>query len=110
MALRTIGAENFDAVVCGDEVARTKPDPTPVRDRGRRSRGRAAPVRGHRGLADRHRQRARGGCAVIGVPHHVPLADLGVALRDSLLDVDLDLLRRTAHLRPAWFTPSVDCN
>jgi len=28
-ALRTIGAEHFDVVVCGDEVTRTKPDPEP---------------------------------------------------------------------------------
>jgi HAD superfamily hydrolase (TIGR01509 family) len=29
VALRTIGPENFDAVVCGDEVTRTKPHPEP---------------------------------------------------------------------------------
>jgi HAD superfamily hydrolase (TIGR01509 family) len=29
VALDTLGRENFDAVVCGDEVARTKPHPDP---------------------------------------------------------------------------------
>ncbi|KUL39574.1 HAD family hydrolase [Actinoplanes awajinensis] len=29
LALKTLGAENFDVVVCGDEVARQKPDPEP---------------------------------------------------------------------------------
>lgn len=29
MALETIGRDHFDVVVCGDDVARTKPDPEP---------------------------------------------------------------------------------
>ncbi|MFC7530778.1 HAD family hydrolase [Actinoplanes sp. GCM10030250] len=29
VALKTLGAENFDVVVCGDEVTRPKPDPEP---------------------------------------------------------------------------------
>ncbi|MFI1988700.1 HAD family hydrolase [Actinoplanes sp. NPDC020271] len=29
VALKTLGAENFDVLVCGDEVARPKPDPEP---------------------------------------------------------------------------------
>src|SRR4051794_15811981 len=31
VALKTIGQENFDVVVCGDEVAMPKPDPEPYR-------------------------------------------------------------------------------
>lgn len=29
IALETIGAQNFDVIICGDEVQRTKPDPQP---------------------------------------------------------------------------------
>jgi HAD superfamily hydrolase (TIGR01509 family) len=31
VALETLGRENFDVIVCGDEVAVPKPDPTPYR-------------------------------------------------------------------------------
>jgi HAD superfamily hydrolase (TIGR01509 family) len=97
VALRGLGAARFDAVVCGDEVARPKPYPDPYLA--------AAAVLGVEpsrcvaiedsptGLAS-----ARGaGCAVIAIPNDLPLGGddlVGVTLRPSLLDVDLPLLHR----------------
>jgi HAD superfamily hydrolase (TIGR01509 family) len=92
-----IGPSRFDAVVCGDEVARPKPFPEPYLA--------AAALLGlppsrcvaiedsPTGLAS-----ARGaGCAVIAIPNDVPLSEDDVAsvtVRPSLLDIDLALLQR----------------
>ncbi|HSV67355.1 MAG TPA: HAD family phosphatase [Mycobacteriales bacterium] len=73
VALRTIGAENVDAVVAGDEVRHNKPHPE--------SYLRAAGLLGLRpadclavedspaGIASAE----AAGCAVLAVPHHVPV-------------------------------------
>jgi HAD superfamily hydrolase (TIGR01509 family) len=99
VALPTLGRENFDAVVCGDEVARTKPDPAPylaaaaaldvdpadcvvIED---------SPAGVASGLA--------AGCIVVAVPHHVPLTGPGVLMLDSLVEADLSVLRDFADGR-----------
>lgn len=93
-ALDTIGAHYFGALVCGDDIARTKPDPAPYR--------RAAELLGvaadrcvaiedsPTGLAS-----ATGaGCVVLGVPSEVDLTGIpGVTLVDSLTGVDVPYLR-----------------
>ncbi|MET8150132.1 HAD family hydrolase [Actinoplanes sp. NPDC049668] len=89
VALDTLGRENFDVVVCGDEVSAPKPDPAPYRT--------AAGLLGvdiaecvaiedsPTGLASA----VASGAAVLAVPAELELpATDGVHLRDSLEDVD----------------------
>ncbi len=96
VVLRTMGAERFDFTVCGNEVARTKPYPDPYR-----TAAAALGVEPHRcvviedspvGLASGR----AAGCRLLAVPNDVTLTPddlVGAALRESLLEVDLDLLR-----------------
>jgi HAD superfamily hydrolase (TIGR01509 family) len=93
VALGTLGAHNFDAVVCGDDVPRTKPDPAPYLaaaaslgvDPARCVAVEDSPA----GVAS-----ALGaGCAVLAVPHEVEIVGADVRVVDSLVEVDLDLLR-----------------
>ena len=83
VALDTLGRENFDAVVCGDEVSAPKPDPAPYRT--------AADLLGVKiedsptGMASA----VASGAAVLAVPAELELpATDGVHLRDSLVGVD----------------------
>jgi HAD superfamily hydrolase (TIGR01509 family) len=93
VALGTLGAENFDVVVCGDEVAAPKPDPTPylmaARSLGVPAAACVAVEDSPPGVASA----LAAGMAVVAVPDAVPvpLAD-GVHLVPSLTGVDLDLL------------------
>jgi HAD superfamily hydrolase (TIGR01509 family) len=93
VALDTVGRHNFDVVVCGDEVRRTKPDPAPYLAAAR-ALGVApgACVAIEDSPAGVVSARAAG-CAVIAVPHEVELTDVDGVLLASLLDVDLALLR-----------------
>jgi len=89
VALDTLGRENFDVVVCGDEVSAPKPDPAPYR--------RAADLLGVKieecvaiedsptGMASA----VASGAAVLAVPAELELpATDGVHLRDTLEGVD----------------------
>ena len=85
VALETLGRENFDVVVCGDEVAGPKPDPAPYRTAADAARRADRGLRRHRGLADRGGQRAglrRGGAGRAG--RAGAAATDGVHLRDTL--------------------------
>ncbi|MBG6137620.1 HAD family hydrolase [Longispora fulva] len=93
VCLDTLGRENFDVVVCGDEVPETKPDPAPYLraaellgvDPGRCVAIEDSPT----GVASA----VAAGCAVLAVPCEVPLAGLGATVADSLVGVDLPFLR-----------------
>lgn len=97
----TIGVENFDVTICGDEVGRNKPDPEPYRtavDRlSSRTRLCLAIEDSATGVAA-----ARGaGVPVLAVPSEVPLTPAaGVTLMDSLTEVDLSVLE-SVH-RNGW--------
>lgn len=94
VALLTIGAANFDVLVCGDEVPDSKPHP------GHYLAATAAlgvdPVRcvaiedSPAGVASA----LSAGCVVLAIPNEVEFADLdpAVHVRPSLLDVDVTLL------------------
>jgi HAD superfamily hydrolase (TIGR01509 family) len=99
VALDTLGRENFDVVVCGDEVRTPKPDPEPYL--------RAAALLGvaieacvaiedsPTGLASA----LASGAAVLAVPAEVELPETdGVHLRESLEGIDLEFL---ANLIPS---------
>lgn len=90
IAIETAGRHNFDVVVCGDEVARTKPDPEPYQ--------RAASLLGvHIGDCVAIEDSPTGvasaraaGARVLAIPHHVPLTPAErVTLRSTLEGVTL---------------------
>ncbi|MFI5935442.1 HAD family hydrolase [Actinoplanes sp. NPDC051494] len=89
VALDTLGRENFDAVVCGDEVSAPKPDPAPYRTAagllGVAITDCVAIEDSPTGLASA----LAAGAAVLAVPAELelPPAD-GLHLRDTLVGVD----------------------
>lgn len=100
--LRTVGAENFDAVVCGDDVARAKPDPLPYLTAaqllGVDPQGTVAIEDSPTGTASA----AAAGCTVVAVRGQVNVSTVaGYVIVDSLTGVDLALLRQVAAERPA---------
>ncbi|MFY1692365.1 HAD family hydrolase [Plantactinospora sp. WMMB782] len=93
IALETLGRDTFDVVVCGDEVAATKPDPEPYLTAARLL---GVPISRCVAIEDSPAGVASAlaaGAAVLAVPHAVPIdpAD-GVRLLETLAGVDLDLL------------------
>jgi HAD superfamily hydrolase (TIGR01509 family) len=100
VALATIGSTNFDVVVCGDEVDRTKPHPEPYLtaattlgvDVARCVAIEDSPT----GVASAR----AAGCVVVAVPCEVALTDPGgVVLVDSLEELDVAALRRLVSSR-----------
>jgi HAD superfamily hydrolase (TIGR01509 family) len=94
VALATLGRSNFDALICGDEVSDPKPHPAHYLA-GAAAFG-ASPAEcvaiedSPIGIASAR----AAGCAVLAIPNEVALPPMdGVAVRASLLDVDLSLLR-----------------
>ena len=89
VALKTIGAENFDAVVCGDEVTTPKPDPEPYR---RAAELLGVPIERCVAIEDSPSGMASAlasGAAVLAVPAELELPPTdGVHLRSSLVGVD----------------------
>jgi HAD superfamily hydrolase (TIGR01509 family) len=100
--LRTVGRENFDVLVCGDDVVRAKPDPLPYLT--------AAALLGvdpHETVAIEDSptgtaSAAGAGCTVLAVPSEVPVSTVaGYVIMESLAGVDLSMLRQLAATRPA---------
>ncbi|MFS8480019.1 MAG: HAD family phosphatase [Micromonosporaceae bacterium] len=95
VALRTLGRENFDAVVCGDEVTLGKPHPEPYLTAAKlldAPIGRCVAIEDSpTGVASARAAGAR----VLAVPCEVDLSHLdGVAHAPSLVDVDVAYLSR----------------
>ncbi len=94
VALKWIGAEFFDATVCGDEVAHNKPHPDPYERAawllGVDPTGCVAVEDSPTGVASA----VAAGCTVIVVPAEVPV-EPGERriIRDALVGVDVDYLR-----------------
>ena len=89
VALRTIGAENFDAVVVGDEVKAPKPDPEPYVTAAKLL---GVPINECVAIEDSPTGVASAlasGAAVLAVPAELELPPTdGVHLRESLVGVD----------------------
>jgi beta-phosphoglucomutase-like phosphatase (HAD superfamily) len=95
VALRTIGRDNFAAVVAGDEVDETKPHPLPYLTAaallGVEVRRCVAVEDSPNGVASAR----AAGAAVLAVPNDVDLpAQPGVTVVGSLVEVDLGFLVR----------------
>ncbi|MFY1631978.1 HAD family hydrolase [Solwaraspora sp. WMMB335] len=93
VALATLGRHNFDVVVCGDEVAATKPDPAPylaaVAALGVPVAACVAIEDSPAGVASAH----TAGVTVLAVPDGARLAvPAGVTVRSSLTGVSLSML------------------
>ncbi|GAA0745143.1 HAD family phosphatase [Dactylosporangium roseum] len=94
VALVTIGADNFDAVVAGDEVDQTKPHPMPYLTAARLVGADPTRCVAVEDSPNGVRSARAAGCAVLGVPCEVDLDAEGVTLVGSLLDVDVDYLHK----------------
>ncbi|MFC0527815.1 HAD family hydrolase [Phytohabitans kaempferiae] len=93
VALKTLGRDNFDVVVAGDEVRAPKPDPEPYRTAARLL---GVPIERCVAIEDSRAgvtSALAAGAAVLGVPSEVPLDPCeGLHLLESLAGVDLTLL------------------
>jgi HAD superfamily hydrolase (TIGR01509 family) len=93
VALKTLGAENFDVIVCGDEVGRPKPDPEPYRTAADLL---GVPISSCVAIEDSPSGVASAfaaGAAVLAVPAELELAPVdGVHLRSTLTGVDITFL------------------
>ncbi|BEL02357.1 HAD family phosphatase [Actinoplanes sichuanensis] len=89
VALRTLGPENFDVVVCGDEVERPKPDPEPYRTAAGLL---GVPISACVAIEDSPSgvaSAAAAGAVVLAVPAELELTPVdGVHLRSTLTGVD----------------------
>jgi HAD superfamily hydrolase (TIGR01509 family) len=96
VALLSIGAHYFDAVVAGDEVSNVKPHPEPYETAARLLgvtdiRRCVAIEDSPTGVASAR----AAGCVVLAVPSETELSDVdGVTVVDSLASVDLTYLRK----------------
>ncbi|BCJ40369.1 haloacid dehalogenase [Actinoplanes ianthinogenes] len=93
VALKTLGAENFDVLICGDEVARPKPDPEPYLTAAGLL---GVPIGACVAIEDSPSGVASAvaaGATVLAVPSDVTLPSTdGIHLRSSLSGVDLEFL------------------
>ncbi|MEV4708077.1 HAD family phosphatase [Actinoplanes sp. NPDC049316] len=89
VALDTLGRENFDVVVCGDEVPAPKPDPAPYRTAAELL---GVPIADCVAIEDSPTGMASAiasGAAVLAVPAELELPPTdGVHLRETLVGVD----------------------
>jgi HAD superfamily hydrolase (TIGR01509 family) len=93
VALKTLGRENFDVIVCGDEVGRPKPDPEPYRTAAALL---GVPIGSCVAIEDSPSgvaSASAAGAAVLAVPAELELAPVdGVHLRTTLTGVDIAFL------------------
>jgi HAD superfamily hydrolase (TIGR01509 family) len=93
IALRTLGPENFDVVVCGDEVDHAKPHPghylAAARALGVDPTRCVAIEDSPAGVASA----TAAGCKVLAIPHETPLGDVSGLVLASLREADVATLR-----------------
>jgi HAD superfamily hydrolase (TIGR01509 family) len=95
IAFRTIGASNFDAVVCGDEVDQTKPHPAPYRAAAKLLGADTARCVAIEDSPTGVASALAAGCVVVAVPCEVALDQVpGMTIVDSLEKLDVAALRQ----------------
>jgi HAD superfamily hydrolase (TIGR01509 family) len=100
VALATIGSTNFDVVVCGDEVDRTKPHPEPYLTAAAKLGVDVAHCVAIEDSPTGVASALAAGCVVVAVPCEVALTDPGDAvLVESLEVLDVATLRRLVGSR-----------
>jgi HAD superfamily hydrolase (TIGR01509 family) len=96
--LESIGRHNFDQVVTGDEVTRTKPDPEPYLKAARLLGIEAARCVALEDSPNGVTSATAAGCRVVAVPSVLPIpAAPGRLVVGSLREVDLVVLRALSH-------------
>lgn len=91
IAVETAGRENFDALVCGDEVDYAKPHPEPYRLAARLLSVDIAECIAIEDSPTGIASASGAGAWVLGIPHHVPLtAGERVVLAPTLAGITLD--------------------
>jgi HAD superfamily hydrolase (TIGR01509 family) len=92
--LATLGADNFDVLVCGDDGSPPKPDPAPylaaAAGIGVAPASCVVIEDSPAGIASG----AAAGCVVVAVPNEVPVGDVPGLILASLTEADVPLLRR----------------
>jgi HAD superfamily hydrolase (TIGR01509 family) len=83
-------AGSFATVVTGDDVAHGKPHPEPYLEAARRLGVDPADCIALEDSPTGVRSAVAAGCVTFGIPHHVPIPELGHIHLDSLGDVRLD--------------------
>ncbi|MEV6860144.1 HAD family phosphatase [Streptosporangium subroseum] len=92
--LESIGRHNFDRVVTGDEVARTKPDPEPYLTAARLLGARATHCVALEDSPNGVTSATAAGCRVVAVPSVLPIpAAPGRLVVGSLREIDVAVLR-----------------
>lgn len=102
LAMNTIGAENFDVMVCGDDVTHTKPHPEPYLQALARLEVPAGAAVAIEDSPTGSASSVAAGVVTLTVPHDVPVDDAaGMVLVDSLVDIGvMDLVAMlTGHRR-----------
>lgn len=93
VALKTLGAENFDVLVCGDEVRRPKPDPEPYLTAAGLLKVAIAECVAIEDSPSGVASAVAAGARVLAVPSDVELPSHdGIVVRSSLAGVDLEFL------------------
>ncbi|MFC7642865.1 HAD family hydrolase [Streptosporangium lutulentum] len=99
--LESIGRHNFDRVVTGDDVDRTKPDPEPYRTAVRLLGVEAARCVALEDSPNGVTSATAAGCRVVAVPSVLPIpAAPGRLVVSSLREVDLAVLRALSGGEP----------
>jgi len=108
VALATIGAENFDVLVCGDDGPPTKPDPAPylaaAAGLGVAPAACVVIEDSPAGIASA----VAAGCVVLAVPNEVPLDRADAVVRASLVEVDVAMLRGLVEMSGISKVPLID--
>jgi HAD superfamily hydrolase (TIGR01509 family) len=95
VALSTLGAENFDVVVAGDEVTRNKPDPEPYRRALEMLQLTPADCLAIEDSPTGSAAAAAAGLLVLVVPSEMPVPPAaGLVFADTLVGMEVDDLRR----------------
>lgn len=95
MALVTIGRDNFDAVVCGDDVTNTKPHPEPYRRALSELDVPAADAIAIEDSPAGSTSAVAAGIPTLVVPSELPVPEQpGLVLRATLAEIDLAALRQ----------------
>ncbi|MFJ2032612.1 HAD family hydrolase [Streptosporangium sp. NPDC087985] len=98
--LKGIGGDNFDHVVTGDDVTRTKPDPEPYLKAARLLGVAAARCVALEDSPNGVTSATAAGCRVVAVPSVLPIPSApGRLVVESLLEVDVDVLRMLSGRR-----------
>jgi HAD superfamily hydrolase (TIGR01509 family) len=93
VALTTLGAENFDAIVCGDEVTTPKPDPEPYLTAAKLLGVSIEDCVAVEDSLTGMTSALASGAAVLAVPAELELPETaGVHIRESLTGVDVAFL------------------